>query len=317
MERDERRGQSVAARFDSYRAAITDTFVPLEAHLEDPDRFRAEMHTHDVGPLVLSDIRATEHVVTRSARAIRNGDPGHYKIGLQVHGYSVLSQDGREAALTPGDFAVYDTSRPYGLSFADDYRMVVAVIPRALLRVPERPVAALTARRISGRTGTGALLSPLLLSLAQNSASADPAVNVPVGEAVLDLLSAMLTEQLHLSDVLPPETHQRSLALQVRAFIAGRLGDPELTPTRIAEAHHVSLRYLHRLFEADGETVSGFIRSARLERCRRDLADPRSAELTVSAIASRWGFTNAAHFSRLFSTAYGMTPGQYRASAGA
>ena len=36
------------------------------------------------------------------------------------------------------------------------------------------------------------------------------------------------------------------------------------------------------------------------ERCRRDLVNPALADRPVAAIASRWGFVDAAHFSRVF-----------------
>ncbi|WP_189145366.1 hypothetical protein [Streptomyces lacrimifluminis] len=41
-----------------------------------------------------------------------------------------------------------------------------------------------------------------------------------------------------------------------------------------AACHHISVRYLHRLFPPQGITVSAWIRQRRPERCRRDLADP-------------------------------------------
>ncbi|MFX5558838.1 helix-turn-helix transcriptional regulator, partial [Acinetobacter baumannii] len=82
----------------------------------------------------------------------------------------------------------------------------------------------------------------------------------------------------------------------------------------IAAAHHISVRYLQRLFETEGTTVTTWIRQRRLERIRRDLADPR-IDRSTSAVAARWGLADASHFSKLFKAAYGMTPRQYRLAA--
>ncbi|HEU5023418.1 MAG TPA: AraC family transcriptional regulator [Spirillospora sp.] len=90
------------------------------------------------------------------------------------------------------------------------------------------------------------------------------------------------------------------------------LGDADLTPSTIAAAHHISLRYLHRLFQQDGHTVAGWIRARRLERCHRDLADPGLAARPINAIAARWGFRSSAHFSQAFRSAYGLSPRQFR-----
>jgi AraC-like DNA-binding protein len=82
----------------------------------------------------------------------------------------------------------------------------------------------------------------------------------------------------------------------------------------VADAHHVSLRQVHKLFHAGGSTVAGWIRQRRLERCRRDLLDPVVAALPVSAIGARWGYPDPAHFSRLFKSCYGVAPREFRHS---
>ncbi|MDF2052227.1 helix-turn-helix domain-containing protein [Arthrobacter sp. Cr_A7] len=315
MELSSTENLAVAERFDAYRTAISEAFVPLDAAIAAGPSFQAVLRREDLGQLSVSDISATGHVVVRTAQSIRAGDPECYKLGLQVNGYSVVSQDGREAALTPGDFALYDTSRPYTLSFDQSYRMMVVMFPRALLRLPERPVSALTARRVSGRQGIGALLSPFLVGLGRQLTASNPAVNVHLGDTLLDLLAATFAEQLQLGSVVSPETHQSALTLKIHAFIDARLGDAELSPSQIAAAHHISVRYLHRLFEVEDHTVNGWIRTRRIERCRRDLTDPRYNSRSVSVIAARWGLLNPAHFSRLFKAAYGMAPGEYRSAA--
>lgn len=80
----------------------------------------------------------------------------------------------------------------------------------------------------------------------------------------------------------------------------------------IADAHHVSLRTLHRLFEAEEGTVAGYVRDLRLARCRHDLLDPALRHEPIQAIAARWGFRDKAHFSRVFRAAHGMTPQAWR-----
>ncbi|MDH4393235.1 MAG: helix-turn-helix domain-containing protein [Aquabacterium sp.] len=53
----------------------------------------------------------------------------------------------------------------------------------------------------------------------------------------------------------------------------------------------------------------------RLDACRRDLADVRLAERSVSALAFSWGFNDAAHFSRSFREQFGQSPRAWRAQA--
>ncbi|WP_406117948.1 helix-turn-helix transcriptional regulator [Streptomyces sp. NBC_00989] len=100
---------------------------------------------------------------------------------------------------------------------------------------------------------------------------------------------------------------------QIHAFVQDHLGKADLTPDTIAAAHHTSLRYLHKLFQQEeGHTVACWIRSRRLEACRRDLADPRLAARPIHTIAARRGFSSPAHFSQAFRAAYGTAPREFR-----
>jgi AraC-like DNA-binding protein len=99
---------------------------------------------------------------------------------------------------------------------------------------------------------------------------------------------------------------------RVEAFVESRLHDPGLSPAVVAAAHHVSLRQLYKVFETREDGVARFIRRRRLERCRRDLADPALASRPAYAIGLSWGFTDPAHFTRSFRDEYGVTPGEYR-----
>jgi AraC-like DNA-binding protein len=131
-----------------------------------------------------------------------------------------------------------------------------------------------------------------------------------VGTVVREALTVALANRRDVRAV--PCARRDALLARIRAFIETHLGDPELTPAGVAAAHHISLRYLHRLFESQPHGVAGMIRELRLERCRRDLLDPAHADRTVAAIAARWGFASAAHFSRVFRAAHGLPPAEFR-----
>ena len=90
---------------------------------------------------------------------------------------------------------------------------------------------------------------------------------------------------------------------QVRAYIAARAGDHDLAPGPSPGAPHLA-QLPRPPLRGRPRTVTETIRDARLERCRRDLADPRLADRTILDIALSSGFTSAAHFSRAFRAHY-------------
>jgi AraC-like DNA-binding protein len=234
------------------------------------------------------------------------------KVDVVARGEVVVDQDGRQARLHRGDFAFVDLSRPAHWTNGWSTRIVAIAFPRKLLPLRPDDAAQLTAVGLTGDDGPGALFSSTARQLARQVDRLDPADGARVGTATLDLLTVALAGRLDRRGEVPADISQRASLLRVRAFIEGRLADPELTPAAVARAHHVSLRFLYKLFEGESRSVAGLIKERRLERCRRDLLDPSLAAVPVSAIAARWGLTSAGHFSRAFRAAYGASPVEYR-----
>ncbi|MFE1797311.1 helix-turn-helix domain-containing protein [Streptomyces sp. NPDC059517] len=187
-------------------------------------------------------------------------------------------------------------------------------------------------RRLALRRGAGAAIRPphgllddtarpyspaaaasqFLLLLARHLHGLGPLDTARLAGRMLEVLTAALADALDDRNTVPPTGGPPTLSGRIHAFIQENLGDPGLTPDTIAAAHHISLRYLHKLFHAEGHTVAAWIRERRLEQCRRDLADPALSDLPIRAIAARWGFTSPAHFSQAFRSAHGLSPRQFR-----
>ncbi|WP_280204078.1 helix-turn-helix domain-containing protein [Nocardia farcinica] len=301
-----------AERFDTWQETISHAFVPLTATPLTAAGFDGTLSCHEVGSLQLNEVGGGPVRVERDPRAIRRADPGYIKLGLQTRGRGAVVQDGRTAVLGPGDLAVYDTGRPYTLHFDQPFQMIVAMFPRESWQIRAAELTEITARRIGGRGGVGALLAPFLRAIPATLACGDLSRDIHIADAVLDLLTAAVTEFGGVEE--RARSAGAGLLVQVKAFIDAHLADPMLSVSDIAAAHHISVRYLQRLFETEGTTVTTWIRQRRLERIRRDLADPR-IDRSTSAVAARWGLADASHFSKLFKAAYGMTPRQYRLAA--
>jgi transcriptional regulator GlxA family with amidase domain len=102
---------------------------------------------------------------------------------------------------------------------------------------------------------------------------------------------------------------------EIRRYCRTHLQDPLLGPSSIARAYSMSVRALHALFEDADTSVAGLVRGERLARCLEDLQRPNGG--SVTDIAFRWGFCDAAHFSRVFKREFGATPSEVRQAAAA
>jgi AraC-like DNA-binding protein len=304
-----------ARRHDAWRSIVCDTLGPLDLRIDPDAPLRGVIEAGRLGPLSVGRVRtSTPHSVYRTAGLIRRESPEFYRVVMAVSGSPLLAQDGRHARLSRGEFAVYDFGRPYELTYDTPVQLAVFSVPHALLALPLDAVAQITAVPIAADGGAAALTGPLLRRVATDLETYQPASAARLSTVVTDLLTTALAERIDAAGLVAVQSRERLLLRRVHAFIEEHLGDVDLAPGVVATAHHISLRHLHRLFETEQTTVAGWIRHRRLERCRKDLADPATHTLPVSTVAARWGLPDPAQFSRLFRHAYGLPPAEYRRS---
>lgn len=300
-----------ADSFAEWRRLISSTFVPLEAQQVRPGPFTGRIGGRQLQDVGIMRLEAGAQTVSRSPELIARGGVGHYKLSLQLSGHGLLLQDGRQAALQPGDVAIYDTQRPYTLTFEESFETLVLMFPQHLLGLSADDVSELTAVRMGKGNRLAEAVAPFVASIAAQL----PSLKSPIGHRlalnIVDLLSTMLADEIHSRPDQNTDNHARTLR-RIQHHIEANLADPTLGPEAIARAHHIASRTLHKIFASSGLTVSGWIRERRMERCRRDLSDPLCEHVPVGEIGARWGLPDAAHFSRVFRTTYGVSPSQYR-----
>ncbi|WP_445626112.1 AraC-like ligand-binding domain-containing protein [Leifsonia shinshuensis] len=299
--------------FNAFRNSVSKSFVPLQVTSDRPEPFWGRIRSAQADEIHVSEVSATQHVVERTPELIARADRHYFKLSMLLSGTGLLIQDGREALLHPGDLAVYDTHQPYSLVFEDDFRTMVVMFPKHLLGLPTDLVSQLTAVRFDGGSGISGMIVPFLRQLVGNLEELSGTAGGRLAHSALDLVSTLFAQELDLTTD-PADTH-RALMRRIQAYIESNLGSADLGPNEIAAVHFISTRHLQGLFQEHGTTVSSWIRSRRLERCRRDLVDPLHAALSVAAIASKWGFADAAHFSRVFKATYGRSPSDLRTAA--
>ncbi|MER7460069.1 helix-turn-helix domain-containing protein [Micromonospora sp. NPDC126480] len=280
--------------------------------------FRATSRIIDLGAVQLSRFRYQSLTGWRTPRLIRQADPEVFQVAMVISGSSEISAHRRATPMGRTDFTLLDWSRPHRLAHRstrggrEQAASVTATFPRALLPISPDRVERMTAALMPGTEGPGALLAQHLNHITRHPEQFRVAAAPRLADLTLSLVAAMLAHHLDAEDDLPVEVRQQATLTQINAFIDRHLGDPALTPRAVAEAHRLSVRTLHRLFEDEPEGVAGSIRRRRLDRCRADLADPLLRHEPVRRVGRRWGFTDPTHFSRSFRAAYGLSPRAYR-----
>ena len=306
-----------ADRFEWWFEQVSKDTAPTVVSSPHAADFRAAVTLADLGPVRLTILTHPETRAVRTTTLIRRCDPERYGLSLIAANPFWITQGNGDSQLGAGDLLLHDTSQPYeawALPGAAPSKMLMLHFPKDALPLRAGQLERVLARRLAADRGLNAIFAGYLTSIA--SAVERGEVGEPeagrLGEVALDLAAATLATQVGAQDLLAPETRRQVLVSRIEAFIESNLGDPGLTPAVIAAHHHLSLGYLHRIFQPRELTVAAWIRHQRLERCRAALTDPRLRGMPVHAIGARWGFRSPSDFSRAFRGAHGIPPGDYR-----
>src|SRR5437879_1802433 len=103
---------------DFWTTAISQTYVELGCSVpEGLDRIDGRIDAADIASLSLSRVAGTAQNVVRTPGSITRTSDDFFLVSVQTAGSGLVVQDERTALLHPGDFALYDSTRPYQLHF--------------------------------------------------------------------------------------------------------------------------------------------------------------------------------------------------------
>lgn len=234
---------------------------------------------------VLSGIHMQVKDLRRTLTALRRVDRTRQtKIGALCSGAWVLAKagllDGRNAAI----------HWEYHDSFTEEFPEVSLV--RNVFVADEKYVTA------SGGTAT----ADLMLHLIEEDHGADLAQAVADQMVYSAARAATAEQKVSLQSRQGMRNKHLVCAIDL---MKDHLDDP-LPHTKIAEATGVSVRQLERLFGKFLNTSpKKYYMELRLERARHLLLQ---TEMSVTDVAFASGFENPGHFSRVYRTAFGVTP---------
>jgi len=276
--------------------------------------FEGSIRSDRIGRLLVAKVRSTAQEIWRTPRDISPSEEEYFHVLLVVSGAGRVSQDDRHAEFHPGDWVAFDSFRPVQLLFESDWDACSLSFPRETVQLSESERRLMTARRMDGSTGLTGVVSRFLLDLARTSEHVPAAQSEPALLQASDLVASLLSDYAAASEAVRG-CHQRTLMLRVKDYIGQQLCDPGLGPPEIAAAANISVRYLHKLFEAEHRSVSQYVKALRLERSRRELLDPRLASRPIAAVAFACGFGDLSGFNRAFKDAYGTSPRTLRTTS--
>lgn len=309
------RGPDVASRLRSWSEILAETHLAFDVRPtpRTPAIFEALVTRRPIGELMLVDCAAAPFLGHRSRELVGPAIAGGHDdvLGFQfvLRGAELVREGSRELALGPGDIVLWDGLAPTEIEIAEAFCKRTLLFPRSRVLAVCPRLAQQRAFPALDRSPSARLLVRFMNALALELPHMDPAATGAAESAALELLRAAV------EPALPDDRSAARVAMraEITRYVRTHLSDPDLGPASIARAYAISIRTLHALFEDADQSVAGLVRTERLSRCLEDLR--RRSGGSVTEIAFRWGFSDAAHFSRVFKRAFGTTPSDVRRAA--
>lgn len=299
----------------SWQESISSTFVPLEVSAVFPTRFRNSVAVGCLGWMQVSELHSSAQRVRRSKLLAARAEEAGYKVTLQLAGRSEIRQSNRTALLMPGEWSIYDTTRPYEVDVDDGAHFLVMQVPGKQTEAWQPYMQNAVARNFSGQHGCGRMAMDLLrVALGEHAHLSESAAR-DAANAVLQMMGLDISERAGGQAEQDQAGLKQAQLRRVQQHILENLHDPALSPASAAAAFRMSRRYLYNLFALAATTPADFILSARLERSRAALCDATQSVRQIGDIAYRFGFSDAARFSHAFRKRYGASPSEYRRQA--
>jgi len=264
--------------------------------------------------LVVARIGTTPSRFSRSLRAETASLPNPLLLCIEVSGSHRIEHYGRTCILRPGDWCIVDMRHRldhWALGPRNEYLALALDRPAdpALTELIEQGLG----RRFDGTWG----MSRVIQAMANEAYKQFNRLAPSAGRSLQRAIVGMAWDALREQRAAPAELAYHDLQVaRVKAYIETHVADPDLCVQSIAHACDMSVRSVHRAFDADPSgTISKYIWTRRISQCAATLRDPSQAHRSISEICFAWGFNSTSHFSRVFKDQFGVPPRVYRLAA--
>lgn len=294
-------------KLDNWRDYMSVVYYSLDIVPLHLDTVRGSLTEAQFDSIGVSHFSAdAQRVIRHKAAAQRDGSE-NYVFLFPTRGSMGYEQLGRSGVAEPGDLILLNSAEGYAVTVPDGSENITIKIPCDALRA--------RLPKIDQRCGRAGIANRHLIPVVgQFGRQLLELERSPDRAKLLDTMSDLVELMLDTADhAWLPESNRQPLMQvtfdRLQRYIGRHFRDPGLSPAAAARANRISVRYLHKVFQARGTSFGQFLIEVRLDEAHRLLASNES-RLSVGEIAYRCGFANQAHFSARYRTRFRQSPRQ-------
>ena len=309
-------GRDVAELRRGLAVMVHDEFTDGELDVAPRHEVRSVHRTGLSGPVTfMHSLNGTDISFRRSWHHIRARTAAVRLLYFVLQGEIQVVSAAGSYTVSPGRCAVINADEPFytrcSVPEGGSFESALAVVPEHLI-LSRMPWAKNLTTCFEVDPGHRPVVTSLLELLCFEGDRLSRRAADPLAEAFLESMSD------GVGDKITGAARSCSLVdtrfADIRECIQKYVTCPDLTSEWVAQYCGISPRYLCYVLKANDTCFSELLWSERLPKARDWLVCNEFRQYPIHKIACMAGFKSAAHFSRMFKSAYGVSPKDYRIS---
>ena len=292
-----------------WESALRERLGPMTVRVAPDHCDRGTVEGRQVGDLLITDWQCPSMEGMQSRSSVRGVERDAVVIFVGYDGQEMLSFGGQDAMLGAG--TVVAVGQAGGrFTIPDHAAKRTLLMPRAALE----SVGGRSAIPTCLMLGQDRPMVRLFRSFLEQVWRELPVMNAAEIEATRGSLLELAAGMIRSNDAaLSDRATLPALRARLDDWISHNLTRGPIRIEDIAAAHNVSPRTIHRAFALTSDNMTSAVRARRMGAVRDDIVQ---TNLTIAAVAHRWGYYDSSHLSREFRRYYGKSPADYRDAFG-
>jgi AraC family transcriptional activator of tynA and feaB len=291
-----------ASRVDYWMNVISQAIWPV-SDWSVGSGFSWEMEEAALGPLSTVRESIAPHRARRTRSDVARSSERCCQLFVSLEAPWGYRHRGYTEMLEPGDVVMIGDDE-HETSLPDGFSGVIIKCPTGWMDTWLPDSEPLLGRRIGRDSQWGRVLSPMMSALTPQFAADSPLPHAVLADQLGSVLTLIAGEMEAKRDT--------ALCQRIVLAIRERCSDAALTAADIAMTLGLPLRVFHRALASQGTTFLRMLHEARVAAACALLRGQAPRHRSTDAIGREAGFSNAAHFSRVFRRYTGQSPAAFR-----
>jgi AraC-like DNA-binding protein len=297
-------------QLDAWNEFMSEVYYQLEILPDKDEHVRGELHEASLERIGISRFSADRQRCFRRKAAAHHDKQENFVFLFPTRKSIQFRQLNLSGEVGVDEVVMLNSSESYQTHVPDDARNITIKIPCDLLRPRFRQIDQLYAKpNVANRSLIPAVrqLGNQLLELGDSGVA-----GLRLQDNLVDMVALMLElgDSPGTSGILS-QPQADAVYKQLTRYIQAHYRDPDLSPSSVAAATRISVRYLHKTFSMRGHSFGQALLETRLTEAHRIIATAaarRAARLNVAQVAFACGFNNQSHFTTCYRVRFGYTP---------